>query len=73
MTDHDLIMTLIMAGGVVETLILGLIIWIVRDVHKSATAQYEHLEALGAASFLQGRQVKTVVDEARRLLAEAKP
>jgi hypothetical protein len=73
MTDHDLITMLVIAGGVVQALILGLIIWMVRDVHKSATAQYEHLEALGAASFLQGRQVKAVVDEARRLLAEAKP
>jgi hypothetical protein len=68
MTDHNLIMTLIIAGGIVEALILGLIIWMVRDVHKSATAQYEHLQALEAANFIQGRQVKAIVDEARRLL-----
>lgn len=73
MSDHGALALIIVVGAVIELGVLGVIIWMVRDFYKEVRRGHGQLEGVMAANFLQGRQVKEVVEEMRRLLAEGRP
>jgi hypothetical protein len=66
MTDHGLLALLV----VVAIVILGIVVWMVRDFHKDSARWHEQMNGVLAANFLQGRQIKEVVEEARQLLRD---
>jgi hypothetical protein len=55
----------VLVSGFVQLVGLVILGWMARDNGK----MLEHIDGVDAAIFLQGRQMKEILDEVRRLLA----